>query len=108
MVIGFISGLTRVGGGIFISPLLLFIGWAERRETAGISAAFIFVDSIAGLMGNIASFAKLPGIILIWAHAAVLGGIIGSEYGSKRFGSVTLKRLLAVILVIVALKILLT
>ncbi len=53
--IGFLSGLTGVGGGVFLSSLLLFMGWAAMRQTAGVSAAFILVNSIAGFAGNYAS-----------------------------------------------------
>jgi len=106
--IGFLSGLTGVGGGIFISPLLLFMSWADVRETAGVSAAFILANSIAGLLGNIVSVSQLPNTIIFWAPAAVIGGIIGSEYGSTRFGSLTLKRLLTVVLIIAGLKMMFT
>lgn len=104
VVIGFLSGLTGVGGGIFISPLLLFMAWANPRETAGVSAAFILVNSIAGLLGNFASVSQLPFTIAYWAPAAAIGGYIGAEYGSKRFGNLTLKRMLAVVLIIAGLK----
>ncbi len=106
--IGLLSGLTGTGGGIFLSPLLLFMGWAETRQTSGVSAAFILVNSIAGLLGHVSSVANLPTTIPIWATAAVVGGFIGSEFGSKRFGSNTLKRLLAVVLVIAGIKIIFT
>lgn len=106
--IGFLSGLTGVGGGIFISPLLLFMSWADVRETAGVSAAFILANSIAGLLGNIVSVSQLPNTIIFWAPAAVIGGYIGAEYGSKRLGSLTLKRLLAIVLIIAGLKMMFT
>jgi len=108
VAIGFLSGLTGVGGGIFISPLLLFMNWAQVRETAGISAAFILVNSIAGLLGNLASVAQLPNVIVYWAPAVIIGGYIGAEYGSQRFGSLTLKRLLAVVLIVAGLKMMFT
>ena len=106
--IGFLSGLTGVGGGIFISPLILFMGWAEARETAGVSALFILVNSIAGLTGNLASVAQLPAVLIYWAPAVAIGGYIGAEYGSRRLGSPTLKKLLAVVLVIASLKMMFT
>ena len=105
--IGLLSGLTGVGGGIFLSPLLLFMGWAETRQTAATSAAFILVNSIAGLLGHASSIANLPGAIPVWAAAALAGGFIGAEYGSRHFGSLTLKRILVVILLVAGVKMLL-
>jgi uncharacterized membrane protein YfcA len=102
--IGLLSGAVGVGGGIFLSPLLLFMGWAGTKETAGISAAFILVNSIAGISGHLASVKFLPDVIYPWAFAAVLGGIIGSRLGSRRFVNETLYRLLALVLVIAGAK----
>ena len=107
-VIGLLSGLTGVGGGIFLSPLLLFMGWAKTKQTSGVSAAFILVNSIAGLLGHSSSVASLPGVIPVWAMAAVLGGWMGAEFGSKRIGNTTVRRLLAIVLVIAGLKMILT
>lgn len=108
MGIGFLSGLTGVGGGIFLSPLILFMSWGNARETAGVSAAFILVNSFAGLLGNFASVEQIPVAIGYWAPAAVIGGYIGAEYGSKRFGNPTLIRLLVVVLIIAGLKMMFT
>ncbi len=105
--IGLLSGAVGVGGGIFLSPLLLFMGWARTKETAGVSAAFILVNSIAGISGHLASVNFLPDAIYPWAFAAVLGGIIGSRLGSRRFVNITLYRLLAVVLVIAGAKLML-
>ncbi len=102
--IGLLSGLTGVGGGIFLSPLLLLMGWANMRQTAGVSAPFILVNSIAGLLGHISSVQMLPGALPVWAAAALIGAIIGTEFGSRRLNSLTLRRLLAAVLVIAGLK----
>jgi uncharacterized membrane protein YfcA len=102
--IGLLSGAVGVGGGIFLSPLLLFMGWARTKETAGVSAAYILVNSIAGISGHLVSVKFLPYVIYPWAFAAVLGGIIGSRMGSRRFVNATLYRLLAVVLVIAGAK----
>lgn len=103
-VIGLLSGLTGVGGGIFLSPLLLFLSWADTRQTSGVSAAFILVNSVAGLLGHLSSLTLLPDAIPIWTIAAGVGGWIGAEYGSRRFGNPTIRRLLAAVLVIAGLK----
>ena len=102
--IGLLSGLTGVGGGIFLSPLLLLMNWADVRRTAAVSAAFVLVNSIAGLAGNIVSVRRLPGAIIVWGIAAVVGGLIGSELGRRRLATLTLRRLLSVVLVVAGLK----
>jgi uncharacterized membrane protein YfcA len=102
--IGFLSGLTGVGGGIFLSPLLLLMRWADVRRTAGVSAAFILVNSAAGLLGNVAGVKSLPAAIPYLAVAAVIGGLVGSELGSRRLPSPAIRRLLALVLVIAGVK----
>lgn len=102
--IGLLSGAVGVGGGIFLSPLLLFMGWARTKQTAGVSAFFILVNSIAGISGHLASVKFLPDAVYTWAFAAALGGIIGSGLGSRQFANATLYRLLAVVLVIAGAK----
>jgi uncharacterized protein len=108
MAIGLLSGLTGVGGGIFLSPLLLLMRWATAKETAGVSAAFILVNSIAGLLGYLTKLPNLPSGLWLWAIAAAAGGWLGAEYGSKKIGNKTLQRLLAIVLVIAGIKIILT
>ena len=99
--IGFLSGLLGIGGGILLSPLLIVFKWVEVKKASGIAAAFILVNSIAGLLGFISSKTpQIPEGLLIWAVVAVLGGYIGAEYGSKRFGNPTIKRLLSLVLLI--------
>jgi len=106
--LGLLSGMTGVGGGIFLSPLLLLLGWADVRKTAGVSVAFILVNSASGLLGHLASVAKVPREIVWWAPAALIGGLIGSELGSRRLAPMTMRRLLAVVLVVAGVKMLLT
>jgi uncharacterized membrane protein YfcA len=105
--IGLLSGLTGVGGGIFLTPLLLLMGWAETRQAAGVSAPFILVNSIAGLMGQIAIVANVPGIIALWALAAGMGGFVGAEYGSRRLATPIMRRLLSAVLVVAGVKMIL-
>lgn len=106
--IGLLSGLTGVGGGIFLSPLLLLKGWAEIRQTSGVAAAFILVNSIAGLLGLMTSKPHFPEALPLWAVAAVIGGFIGAEYGSRRLATPTIQRLLALVLAIAGSKMILT
>ena len=105
--LGFLSGLTGVGGGIFLSPLLLFLGWADVRKTAGVSVVFILVNSLSGLLGHLASVKNVPPEIVWWAPAALIGGLIGSELGSRRLAPMTMRRLLAVVLAVAGVKMLL-
>lgn len=105
--IGFLSGLTGVGGGIFLSPLVLLLGWAETRQMSGVAAAFILVNSIAGLAGHLASLRDVPSSIYVWGAAAVVGGLIGSELGRRRLATLTLRRVLSVVLVIAGVKLIL-
>src|SRR5260370_994194 len=81
--IGLLSGLTGVGGGIFLSPILLLVGWAKTKETSGVSAAFILVNSVAGLLGHISAVSYVPPDIIYWAPAALIGGWIGTELGTR-------------------------
>ena len=95
--LGFLSGLTGVGGGIFLSPLLLFFRWSEVKVISGVAAAFILVNSIAGLLGVLSLAPALPPALPLWAAAVAIGGFLGAEFGSKRLGSSTIGRLLAVV-----------
>ncbi len=103
-VIGLLSGLVGVGGGIFLTPVLLLTNWTETKKAAGISAMFILVNSIAGLLGNYAQISALPVNVWLWIAAAVGGGIIGSSLGSGYFESITLRRVLAVVLLTAGVK----
>ena len=103
--IGLLSGLVGVGGGIFLSPLLLLLGWAGPRETAGVSAPFILVNSIAGLAGRgVGDLAGLQGMFLALAGAALVGGWLGARLGSRRLDTTTIRRLLAVVVALAAVK----
>jgi uncharacterized membrane protein YfcA len=98
--IGLLAGLTGTGGGIFLSPLLLFLRWAETRQTGGVAAAFILLNSLAGLAGNPASLSNLPADLPLWAAAVVIGGLIGAEIGSRRIGTPAFRRVLGVVLLV--------
>jgi uncharacterized membrane protein YfcA len=96
---GLLSGLTGVGGGIFLSPLLLMLGWAGTKETSAVAAPFILVNSLAGLAaGLVAGTALLPQSTWLLAGAVLVGGWPGAEYGSRRFTNPVVRRFLAVVL----------
>lgn len=102
--IGILSGLTGTGGGIFLSPLLIFLGWAGARQSAGLTAPFILVNSVAGLAGNLASVQSLPAEIPYLVIAAMLGALLGTQIGIRWFAPLALQRMLAVVLLIAAVK----
>ena len=103
-VIGLVSGLTGTGGGIFLSPVLLFAGWAETRRASGMAAPFILGNSIAGLAGNFSRLASLPSTLPLWIGAVVIGAVIGSEIGNRRGRITQLRAALSLVLVIAGLK----
>ncbi len=98
-VLGLLSGLTGVGGGIFLSPMLLMLGWAGTKQTSATSAPFILVNSIAGLAaGFTMKSASLPAHIWLLGMAVLIGGWFGAEYGSRRFANPVVRRILALVL----------
>jgi uncharacterized protein len=106
--LGLLSGLTGTGGGIFLTPLLLLMRWATTKNAAAISALFILLNSISGLLGNISATKSIPAFVLPFGIAVVVGGFMGSYLGSKRLEPTTIKRLLAVVLIIAGFKLILT
>ncbi len=103
-LIGTVAGLTGTGGGIFLSPLLLVMGWGRTRQSGGVAALFILVNSLAGLLGNRPDLAQLSPWMPAWIAAVVLGGTVGSYLGSRRIAPPVFKRVLALVLVIAAVK----
>ena len=96
---GLLSGLTGVGGGIFLSPLLLMLGWAGTKQTSAVAAPFILVNSLAGLAAiAMTKSAPLPGYVWVLMPAVLAGGWLGAEYGSKRFANPVVRRVLAAVL----------
>jgi uncharacterized protein len=108
LAIGLASGIIGVGGGIFLSPLLILMGWATARETAAIAAPFIFLNSAAGLAGQLLAGAVLPVGLPLWLGAVLAGGWIGATFGSRRARPETLRILLGLVLLIAAGKLLLS
>jgi uncharacterized membrane protein YfcA len=106
--IGFLSGLTGTGGGIFLGPLLLLAGWVDTRDSMGITAAYVLANSISALAGRLTAVPELPSTIWIWLAAAGIGGWLGARLGSRRLDPRLLRRLLALILLIGGLRLLLS
>ena len=105
-LLGLLSGLTGVGGGIFLSPLLLLLKWGRVREVSAVAALFVLVNSIAGLLGHLSSLQAIPHFAPLLAVAALIGGSIGAFFGSRRLPTATVIKSLAVVLTIAGVKLL--
>jgi uncharacterized membrane protein YfcA len=99
VLVGLLSGLTGTGGGIFLSPILLFAGWSDTRTASGVAAVFILCNSIAGLLGNVATVKALPADLPIYAAAVLLGAMIGTTLGIRFAAPAILKALGAVLII---------
>ena len=107
-LLGLLSGLTGTGGGIFLTPVLILMRWARTKSAAAVSAPFILLNSASGLAGNISATKSFPAFAWALVLAAVIGGSIGSWFGSQRLPHLAIKRLLAVVLTIAGFKLILT
>lgn len=105
--IGLLSGIVGVGGGIFLSPVILLMHWADPKKTSATSACFIFVNALAGLAGRFLRGNFEIGMLAPFLIAAVLGGLVGSHLGANFFSGRTLQRVLGVVLIIAAYKLIL-
>lgn len=106
--IGLLAGLTGTGGGIFLSPLVLLLGWERARPMSGVAAAFIFVNSLAGLAGNFSSVRSLPPELPLLLGAVALGALAGLWLGIKRLPHPRLLQVLAVVLIVAGAKLILS
>lgn len=102
--LGLLSGLTGVGGGIFLSPIMVLSRWVSVRQASGVAALFILMNSLAGLAGFLMQGGQVPAAVGIWGMAAVLGGWLGAEWGSRYAAPPTIFRVLAGVLILAGLK----
>jgi uncharacterized membrane protein YfcA len=106
--IGLLSGVVGVGGGIFLSPIMILMRWADAKRTSATSALFIVVNSLAGLAGRFAKGGVQAEDVLPLILAAFVGGLVGSYYGANKFSGLMLRRVLSVVLVVAAVKMVIT
>jgi uncharacterized membrane protein YfcA len=103
-ILGFVSGIIGIGGGILLSPLLIFLNWSTIKQTAGISAAFIVLNSFSGLAGLVQNGLSFDRYSMLWILAAFAGGLSGSYVGSRKLSVKWLRYILAVVLFSAAIK----
>ena len=106
-VIGLLSGMIGIGGGIILSPVLLLLKWTDQKQTAAISAAFIFVNSVAGLAGQLTKGIHFSADMFSYVAIAFAGGLMGAYFGAHRFKQTILKNVLAIVLMMAAYKLIL-
>ena len=107
-IIGFISGMIGIGGGILLSPVLLLLHWSDMKQTAAVSAAFIFLNSVSGIAGAGMMMQSPSSQIYFWAIAAIIGGTAGAYYGSSQFNNKILRYVLSVVLLFACTKLMIT
>ena len=105
-ILGLLAGLIGVGGGIFLSPLLLFLSWADAKRTAAVSSAFILLNSISGLLARSLQHSPNWDLLIPLLMSVALGGMLGSRLGAQRFSPVLVQRLLGAVLLIASFKLL--
>jgi len=107
-IIGFLSGLSGTGGGIFLSPLIVFLGWTSVKGASGTAAAFILFNSISGLLGNITSVSLIPNTIFLYVFAVIGGVLIGTQLGIRILNEHRMQKILGVVLIVAGFKFIIT
>lgn len=107
-IVGLLSGMIGIGGGIILSPILLLLHWTNQKQTAAISAAFIFVNSVAGLGGMLTQGISFTKDMVLYVIVAFIGGFFGAYLGAKRFNHNVLKYVLATVLLLASYKLIFT
>ena len=107
-IVGLLSGMIGIGGGIILSPILLLLQWTNQKQTAAISAAFIFVNSVAGLAGMLTQGISFTSDMVMYIVIAFIGGLLGAYFGAKKFNQNVLKYVLATVLLLASYKLLFT
>lgn len=105
-LIGSLSGMTGTGGAIFLTPLLLAMAWAHTREASGLSVAFVWLNSLAAILGLLRNEQSLPSALPLWMMAVAVGALLGTQLGIQHWPAHRLRRGLAVVLAIAAGKLL--
>lgn len=105
-IIGLLSGMIGIGGGIILSPVILLMHWGNMKQTAAVSALFIFVNSISGLAGLYSKGIVFDSQVYLWLLVAVSGGLAGAYFARKKFNNKVLKTILATVLLIASVKLL--
>ena len=103
-LIGFFSGLIGIGGGIILTPIILLLHWGNMKQAAAVSALFIWVNSAAGLIGQVSTGITFSSQSFLMVAIAIVGGFLGAYLGSKRFSQTKLKQLLAIVLIMASIK----
>lgn len=104
--IGFFSGLIGIGGGIILTPIILMMNWGKMKEAAAVSALFIWVNSASGMIGQFTSGVTLDAQAFILVGIALLGGVLGGYFGSKKINNKYLRYLLVFVLFTACIKLL--
>ena len=104
LILGLVSGIIGIGGGILLSPILILAKYARIKEASAASALFIFLNSASGLAGLMTSQFSFQPNIIYWILGVMVAGLLGSAIGSRTFSELNLKRVLSLVLIAASIK----